>query len=150
MGYGGAGDWVNWSDEKYHDSARGHAERISKSEQSSVSTAGDNANNKDTNMAYQNNGGYNKQQQAAAPRAPMARPAQTQTGATKTKRDVIFATGLFSPNKEGVKSVGSVQVKEDVLIPAGTYINLYANDKVDGKGPAFKLQFTPGQVKAKA
>jgi hypothetical protein len=63
------------------------------------------------------------------------------------KREVIFRTGLFAPTKEGVKAIGTVQVKEDVTIPAGSYLNLYESDKKSEKSPAFSLSVTPGQMK---
>ena len=63
------------------------------------------------------------------------------------KREVIFRTGLFAPTREGVKAIGSVQVKEDITIPAGSYLNLYESDKKNEKSPAFNLQVTPGQMK---
>lgn len=60
----------------------------------------------------------------------------------------ILSTGLFTPNKEGVKSIGSVQVKEDVLIPAGSFINLYPNDrKSKDNDPTYKLTVTAGKKK---
>jgi len=74
------------------------------------------------------------------------RPTST-TNKAPTKK-VIFSTGLFAPTKEGVKSIGSVQVKEDVTIPAGSYINLYENDKRDKEtSPMFKLSVTEGKFK---
>lgn len=65
------------------------------------------------------------------------------------KREVIFRTGLFAPTREGVKAIGTVQVREDITIPAGSYLNLYESDKKNEKSPAFSLAVTPGQMKAK-
>ena len=65
------------------------------------------------------------------------------------KREVIFRTGLFSPTREGVKAIGTVQVREDVTIPAGSYLNLYESDKKSDKSPAFSLAVTPGQIRQK-
>lgn len=65
------------------------------------------------------------------------------------KREVIFRTGLFAPTKEGVKAIGTVQVKEDITIPAGSYLNLYESDKKNEKSPAFSLSVTPGMIKSK-
>ena len=60
---------------------------------------------------------------------------------SSTKSDALFSTGLFAPDKEGSKALGTVKVKETITIPAGSYINLYENDrrKTD-KDPMFKLQ----------
>lgn len=68
-----------------------------------------------------------------------------------TRKPALFSTGLFSPTKEGVKAIGSVQVKEAITIPAGSYINLYENDKAPANGgvaPAFRLQVTEGVLKS--
>lgn len=60
----------------------------------------------------------------------------------------IFSTGLFAP-REGSKSIATVQLKEAVTLPAGSYINMYeAETKVEGK-PIFRLQVRPGQLKSK-
>lgn len=77
-----------------------------------------------------------------------ARNAAASTAATGTKK-AIFRTGLFSPNKEGVKSIGSVQLKEDVTLPAGSYINLYENtDRKSDTSPAFTVSVTEGKLKS--
>lgn len=69
----------------------------------------------------------------------------------KTKREKLFSTGLFAPTREGVKSIGSVQVKEDITIPAGSYLNLYEADssRYEGNAPAFNLTVTAGALKSK-
>lgn len=64
-----------------------------------------------------------------------------------TSRKKIFATGLFAPNKDGVKSIGSVQVKEEIVIPAGSFINLYEADRKSDSHPVFTLSVTEGLVK---
>lgn len=89
-------------------------------------------------MAYQGNnrGTYSGNRPAQAPAAPAV------------KKQSIFSTGLFAPTKEGVKSLGSIQVKEDVTIPAGSYINLYTNDKKGDNMPVFRLSVTEGKLKA--
>jgi hypothetical protein len=75
---------------------------------------------------------------------------KTATAGGKLPRKSLYKTGLFAPNKEGVKSIGSVQVKEDVVIPAGSYINLYENDKrTSEKSPMFSLSITEGKLVAK-
>lgn len=74
--------------------------------------------------------------------------ATTDAGGVKAPRKKLFSTGLFAPNKEGVKSLGSVQVKEDVMIPAGSYINLYENDKrTSDKAPIFNISVTEGVLR---
>lgn len=73
------------------------------------------------------------------------------TAGAKTARKSVYKTGLFAPNKEGVKSIGSVQVKEDVLIPAGSYINLYENLERKGEtSPVFSLAITEGKLASKS
>lgn len=64
-------------------------------------------------------------------------------------RKKIFATGLFAPNKEGVKSIGSVQVKEEIVIPAGSYLNLYEADRKSDTHPVFTLSVTEGSLAKK-
>lgn len=70
------------------------------------------------------------------------------TGTATTKREVLFTTGLFAPNKEGVKAIGSVQLKEDLNIPAGSYVNLYAADEIVEGKPVYRIQMTPGVLKS--
>lgn len=91
-------------------------------------------------MAYtpQNRGSYGSNKPAVAPAS---------SGAT-TRKPAIFSSGLFAPTKEGVKSIGSVQLKEQVVLPAGSYINLYESDKKNDKSPAFRLQVTEGKLKS--
>lgn len=96
-------------------------------------------------MAYgnQNKFGGNRNTGAAA-------SAQTQTAAAtdRPKVEALFSTGLFAPTKPGVKSMGSVQLKEDIHLPAGSYINLYTNDKkTSDKSPAYRIVATPGVVR---
>jgi hypothetical protein len=82
------------------------------------------------------------------------RGATAATAATATKAagkvENIYQTGLWA--KEGAKSLCSVQVKEDVTIPAGSYINIFANaaeDKKSETSPDFKLTVRPGVLKTK-
>lgn len=97
-------------------------------------------------MAYGNNGNQgnkfgNTSRTAAAAPAPVAT-------AEKQKVEALFSTGLFAPTKPGVKSMGSVQLKEDIHLPAGSYINLYTNDKkTSDKSPAYRIVATPGVVR---
>jgi hypothetical protein len=87
-------------------------------------------------MAYQNSNRthLNSNSQAAAKKVE------------NTAKKAIFTTGLFAPNREGVKSIGSVQIKEDIVLPAGSYINLYEADKKDDKSPAFRMSVTEGKL----
>lgn len=97
-------------------------------------------------MAGYNQGNRGNFRQPQAAGAAPARAATSTPGAVERK--AIFSTGLFRPDREGVKSIGSVQVKEDTLLPAGSYINLYTVDQPKGdKSPVFKLQVTPGRKK---
>lgn len=94
---------------------------------------------------------YQSQQSRTQGSYSKAAPAVAAKGPT-TRKPALFSTGLFSPTKEGVKAIGSVQVKEAITIPAGSYINLYENDKAPANGgvaPAFRLQVTEGVLKAK-
>ena len=94
-------------------------------------------------MAYGNTGTATGTKSYAKTAAP--------AGVSKVggKKEALFRTGLFAPTKEGVKSIGSVQVKEDITLPAGSFINLYENDKrTTDKHPMFTLTVTPGSVRA--
>lgn len=62
----------------------------------------------------------------------------------------LYSTGLFAPDSDRSKAVGTVKVKETITIPAGSYINLYENDRRKGdKDPVFKLQVRAGKVAQK-
>jgi hypothetical protein len=80
------------------------------------------------------------------PQANTSKPAAA-GGASRERAPAIFSTGLFAPTKEGVKSLGNVQVKEDILLPAGSYINLYPVEKTKDSSPVYKIQVTPGKLK---
>ena len=73
------------------------------------------------------------------------------TGATGTSKGTVnenelFSTGMFKPDKEGVKSIASVKLKEDLNIPAGSYVNVYINEyKKEANHPDFKLRITKGK-----
>lgn len=69
------------------------------------------------------------------------------TGAAKST-EALFSTGLFAP-REGSKSVATVQLKEAVTIPAGSYINLYQSEAKSDKSPIFRMQIRAGELKAK-
>lgn len=99
---------------------------------------------------YQNQGSGNRgnfrQPQAAG--AASTRPVSAGPGGSSERPKAIFSTGLFAPTKEGVKSLGSVQLKEDITLPAGSYINLYPVDQTKDNSPVYKIQVTPGKKKA--
>lgn len=91
-------------------------------------------------MAYQPNRGLTANNSSSNNK-------QGSTSAPKAARKSLYKTGLFAPNKEGVKSIGSVQVKEEVVIPAGSYINLYENTERKGEtSPVFSLAITEGKL----
>lgn len=80
----------------------------------------------------------------------VARPASgTTTGkpVAAGTTAAIFSTGLFAP-REGSKSIATVQLKEAVTIPAGSYINMYEADSKGDKSPIFRLQVRPGVLKS--
>ena len=58
------------------------------------------------------------------------------------KVEALLSTGLFAPDKDSKsKAIGSVKVKEAITIPAGSYINLYENDRrKSDTDPVFRLQ----------
>jgi hypothetical protein len=96
-------------------------------------------------MAYGNNNSGNFARKPASGSTTTSRPTQQPT----TERvEAIFRTGLFLPDREGVAAMASVQVKEDVMIPAGSYITIYKNDeKKSDKSPDFSLVVKPGKAK---
>lgn len=70
--------------------------------------------------------------------------AAATSGSVKT--DALLSTGLFAPDNDKSKAIGTVRVKETITIPAGSYINLYENDRRKGdKDPVFKLQIREGK-----
>lgn len=76
------------------------------------------------------------------------------TPATTGKSDsseAVFSTGLFRPKNAASKAIGTIQIKEDVVLKAGSYINLYEveNPKSDSH-PIFRMQVRAGQLKARA
>lgn len=95
-------------------------------------------------MAYGN--------QAAKPKysGNANRTAPVQQGSSTTgKKDAatVFKTGLFK--SEGGKTLASVQVKEDITIPAGSYINLFENEQKTEKHPMFTISVRTGVLKTK-
>lgn len=78
-----------------------------------------------TNMAYNNSFTAGK-----------AKSTQSKS----EKKEPVFRTGLFTPKKEGSKSIGTARLKEAITIPAGASINLYHNaDKKSENSPEFSL-----------
>ena len=73
------------------------------------------------------------------------------SGAAATGKSLtppIFSTGMFVPDREGVKALASIQVKEDVLIPAGSYISIYHNEvKKTPTSPDYRLMVKAGKLK---
>jgi len=88
---------------------------------------------------------YNSAVKYSGNKAPVAKSAG---GTNGKKTEAIFSTGLWA--QEGGKSLATVQVREDIMIPAGSYINLYQSDKKDEKSPDFKIQVRPGVLKQRA
>jgi hypothetical protein len=71
--------------------------------------------------------------------------------AEKKASSTLWSTGLFSSDK----SMATVQVREDITIPAGSYINIYQNEAgaktQSGKdAPPFKLTVKAGVLKQRA
>lgn len=97
-------------------------------------------------MAYQNNQKQSFQSNSRPASAPRSASA---SGSAASTRKTVYKTGLFAPTKEGVKSLGSVQVKESVTIPAGSYINIYEADKKNENSPAYNLSITEGKLAVK-
>lgn len=76
--------------------------------------------------------------------------ARSNTSAGSSSSNALYSTGLFAPDGDRSKAVGTVKVKEAITIPAGSYINLYENDRRKGdKDPVFKLQIRAGKVAQK-
>lgn len=98
-------------------------------------------------MAYNSGTKYSgqKNQAAVAPRTGAA-----STGTTVAKVENLFQTGMWLQEKG--PALASVQVQEDITIPAGAYINLYDNrsDKKTEKHPDFKVTVRPGKLKQRA
>lgn len=89
---------------------------------------------------------YSGNKNATGAATPVAAKA-----ASTVKVENLFSTGLWLQEKG--PALASVQVKEDVTFPAGSYINLYANaaeDKKSAAHPDFKITVRPGKLKARA
>lgn len=68
---------------------------------------------------------------------------------SKAKTEALVNTGLFAPEEGSPsKAIASVKLKEAVTIPAGSYINLYENDRrKQDTDPVFKLQIREAKKK---
>jgi len=97
-------------------------------------------------MAYNSANKYSGNSNRTAATKPVAAAVTGEKGGSKTP--TIFQTGLWS--KEDGKSLATVQVKEDVVIPAGSFINLYQTDpeRMKENSPQFKITVKPGSLKA--
>lgn len=95
-------------------------------------------------MAYNSGVRYGGQKSNNVAAKPMSKDA----GSTSSNQ--LFKTGLWAPTREGSKAIATVQVREDITIPAGSYINLYQADKKGEKSPDFNLQIRSGTLKQKA
>lgn len=98
-------------------------------------------------MAYSpRNSGYN-------PQAKANTVAQVRSGSSDSnavKKDALFTTGIFAPHPQSKgKAIATVQLKEAVTIPAGSYINLYeCEDRKTDKSPLFRMQVREGVLKS--
>jgi hypothetical protein len=103
-------------------------------------------------MAYGSNGQGNQSRGGSNSNSNFrgnnnARAASTGATGTAGVRKAILRTGLFAPTRDGAKDIASVQVKETVTIPAGSYINLYLSDSKSEKGPKYNLSVMPAVAK---
>lgn len=75
--------------------------------------------------------------------------AATPAAATNSKSGVLYTTGLFAPRNAASKAIGTVQIKEDVVLKKGSFINLYENDRpAEGENkPIFRMQVREGTKK---
>lgn len=85
-----------------------------------------------------------------ANRQAAALPAsKAAAGTTTASKEALFSTGLFAPKSDKTKSIGSVQLKEAVTLPAGSYINLYTVENGGENKPVFRIQVREGVLKSK-
>lgn len=81
--------------------------------------------------------------------------ATASTTATKPVSKALFRTGLFhvgDDNKEMAAKVGeiaAVKVKEDITIPAGSYLSLRQPKDGSSEKIAFNLVVNPGRAATK-
>ena len=101
-------------------------------------------------MAYNASKTYSGNQNRTPAATSTKAVAPTMKSASGAKVEDIFRTGLWA--QEGGKSLATVQVRQDITIPAGSYINLYQTDaehKTE-KSPDFKITVRPGVLKEQA
>lgn len=79
---------------------------------------------------------------------PATRTAGAAPAAGAGKSAALWSTGLFTPRNASSKAIATVQVKEDVVLKAGSYINLYESDKKGETSPIFRMQVRDGQLRA--
>lgn len=89
-------------------------------------------------------------------RPAVASASSKPTMGTASAAETVFKTGLWVKTDKETgevipsKSLASVQLKEAVTIPAGSYINLFQNDKRPGKeatDPDFTINVRTGTLK---
>lgn len=99
-------------------------------------------------MAYNSGTKYSGTKNQQAGGTPRTGAAVATTG----KRESLFSTGLFVKKDDAGNPVegatlASVQVKEAVTIPAGSWINLYQNEPKTAKHPEFSIKVNAGKLK---
>ena len=101
-------------------------------------------------MPYQGNRKPYQSNRPATGGAAPARSSGNSGSSSGTEVDAIFSTGLFAPKSENAKAIGTVTVDKEIVIPAGSFINLYKVDderrKTD-KHPVYSLLVRPGTEK---
>lgn len=84
-----------------------------------------------------------------------ANRTNTATAATTEKKvsKALFRTGLFSPGNAEIAAkmgeVAQVQVKEDLTIPAGSYLSIRQPREGSSDKIVLNLVVNPGQLKSK-
>lgn len=100
--------------------------------------------NRRNNMAYtpRNTG-------SSSTGSSFSKGASSSGTVSKSKIEALVNTGLFAPEEGSPsKAIASVKLKEEVTIPAGSYINLYENDRrKKDSDPVFKLQIREAKKK---
>lgn len=70
-----------------------------------------------------------------------------------SKAKYILRTGMFEPKpgKDGkvAKALASIQLKESVTLPAGSYVSLYEAERKNEKSPIFTLAVKEGKLNTK-
>lgn len=107
-------------------------------------------------MAYTSNTKYSGGNNRAVATGKPAFAGKS-AGSKGAKVENLFSTGLWT--QEGGISLASVQVRETITIPAGSYINLFQTEddyraqkmqeNPDAKVPDFRMTVRPGVLKPK-